>query len=131
MAAGDGQHEPAERRGYLPADPRRNDTLEHIGLPNISVYRREDMVMVLNHAKQGLLPPATMARLQDEIAMIIDNPHTKDRVKVSAFKALAAVWLAILKEIRSMHGCGDAQQAASVTNQQINIYLPENGREAG
>lgn len=121
--------EKPERRGYLPADPRRNQTLAEIGLPNISLYRREDLMLLRNQAKRGMLPVETMLRLQESLALMIGDNSIKDRTQIAAFRALAPLWLGLMKFLKETHTDDEQSPSAATTvNQQININLPDNGR---
>jgi len=118
------------RRGYLPADPKRNETLAHIGLPNVSIYRAEDLISLRSAIKRATLSPETILRLQEELAMAMGDPTVKIRQKVSIGKVLFPLWVSLQKLLKDMQQPEAAQQPTSVTNQQINIYLPDNGRAA-
>lgn len=120
-----------QRRGYLPADPKRNETLDHLGLPSLSIHRREDLELIRRQATQGMLPPATIMGLLQELAMLAIDKDSKPRTKIAAVRAVTPLQLGLLKLLQNLHGVGAEQAtAANVTNQQINIYLPANGREA-
>lgn len=128
----DGSAQP-ERRSYLPDDPRRHEMLDDLGLPNVSLYRRQDLLDLRVAVKNGRLPEATLSRLAREIAILIEDEKSKGRLKVSAFKALVELQRLMIASELKIHNAdkpAEAAQPGSVTNQQINIYMPANGREA-
>lgn len=96
---------------------------------SLQEFTRSDLAMVRSLAAQGLIDGPRMAGMTGQIAEIVENPDSPQRMRIAAFKALAALQVGMMKLLSDLHKL-PADAAANVTNQQINIYLPSNGREA-
>jgi hypothetical protein len=108
---------PNDAGGLAERDPSKLD-LEH---------SKADIALVRGLAKRGLLSPEQMAAMVLRLENVAINGE-EERIRVAADKALASLTVQLMRiVVDSAKGSGD--QSASVTNQQINIYLPANGRE--
>lgn len=99
-------------------------------IATLQEFTRGDLVLIRSLATQGVIPADRMAGMTNQIAGIVESEETSSRLKVAAYKALAALQLGMMKILAELH----RQQAPAgpmggVTNQQINIYLPSNERE--
>lgn len=85
-----------------------------------------DIILVRSLCRQGLLSVERMEALRDRLETVA-NTSADVRMRVQADKTLASMQIQMLKLLHDSHrGTGGESQ---VTNQQINIYLPSNGRE--
>jgi hypothetical protein len=94
---------------------------------------RRDIVMVTGLARSGLLTPEKMAELAERLEKI--SVSGKDeRIRLRANEALAAFQNALMGKLVDVAkirlGVDDASKGGTTNNQQINIYLPSNGRES-
>lgn len=92
-------------------------------------HSKRDIGLVRKHARRGVLRGDRLARVITRLEDVAQN-GLEERLRVAADKALAAIHLASLKILADVAKQPD-KQTASVTNQQINIYLPDNGRGNG
>lgn len=83
--------------------------------------------MVRGLARHGLLPADRLIAISERLERVAQNA-TEERLRVAADKALAVMQVSLMK-ILADAAMGVGGNSANVTNQQINIYLPENGRE--
>jgi hypothetical protein len=77
-------------------------------------------------AKKGLLSLDDMAGLAARLNEVLTS-STEERMKVAAGKALVTLQVSLLRLLKDC-ALGSGGET-NVTNQQINIYVPDNGRE--
>jgi hypothetical protein len=91
-------------------------------------HSRRDIALVRSAARQGLLTPDRMGALADRLEKVATT-EKQARIRVAADKALVAMQVAMMRALDDSARGSGGESVASVTNQQINIYLPANGRE--
>ena len=89
-------------------------------------HSKRDIALVRSLSRKGLLSAESMAAMAQRLESVAKNGD-KERIRVAADKALVSLQVALLRLLRET-ATGPAQ-TSSVTNQQINFYLPTNGRE--
>lgn len=103
-----------------PSDERTPDKLD-------LEHSKADIAMVRSLVKRGLLPAEHIQELAERLERVA-AANEGDRLGMAADKTLASMQVALLRLLVDC-GKGSGMESASVTNQQINIYLPSNGRE--
>jgi hypothetical protein len=90
-------------------------------------HSKADMQMVRSLARKGLLSERGMWRMKRRLENTARNSG-EERLRVAADKTLAALQVALMRILTdSTRGAGG--KVLEIENQQINIYLPANGRE--
>lgn len=92
-------------------------------------HSKRDIALVRSLARQGLLSPERMQQLAARLEKVASTGK-EERIRVAADKALVTMQVSLLNILHD--SASEKSQAATQTvqNQQINIYLPQNGREA-
>jgi hypothetical protein len=89
-------------------------------------HSKQDIALVRGLAKKGLLSLDDMAGLAARLNEVLTS-STEERMKVAAGKALVTLQVSLLRLLKDC-ALGSGGET-NVTNQQINIYVPDNGRE--
>lgn len=90
-------------------------------------HSREDLRMVGALAKKGLLSAERMVEMIDRLENTA-KVSEREALRVRADQTLATMQVQLLKLLKDISQ-GQQAQPTHVVNQQVNFYLPENGRE--
>ncbi len=89
-------------------------------------HSKGDIAMVRSLARHGLLSADSIHAISKRLEDVAMHGE-EERMRVAADKALAVMQISLMKLlVDKPEGSG---AGSTVTNQQINIYMPANGRE--
>ena len=91
-------------------------------------HSKQDIALIRSLANKGLLSPDSIKAIAERLEQVAVGGE-KERTRVAADRALAAMQISLLKLLMET-ARGSGGDSGPVTNQQINIYLPQNGRES-
>jgi hypothetical protein len=87
---------------------------------------KQDIATVRGLARRGLLSADSIQAISARLERVATT-GTEERMRVAADKALSVLQISLMKLL--MDNARGEGGNSPVTNQQINIYLPSNGRE--
>lgn len=90
-------------------------------------HSKQDIALVRSLARNGLLSTEQIAALSARLVRIAETGQ-EERMRLAADKTLSVFQVACMKLLLDSSK-GSGADSTNVTNQQINIYLPDNRRE--